>query len=656
MRLKSIQITDFQSIRDSNKFDIGDITCLVGKNESGKTAILKAIYRINPAIEEHADFDVTDDFPRWDVADYKIKSQKGEIPIAIVVRAIFTLENEELNVSNEMIGEKGLTSNELRISKNYDNRLLIGLDINEKEIYKNLANKYSLTKDVEEILENNDTYLKISELLNADTIEKTQDVQEILNILKEVENNKGWSLYLYNTIFEDYLPKFLYFDEYYQMRGCENIQKLLQRKSEGKSKESDYPLLGLISRARLDLNDLTSTDRTRELKNSLEGAGNHITKQIINYWSQNKYLELRFDIRPGKPNDPEGMREGTNIWCEVFDQKHRVTTELGTRSKGFVWFFSFLSWYSDYLETNKNVILLLDEPGLSLHGKAQQDLLFYFEAEIKGKHQLIYTTHSPFMVDVNNFDRIRIVQDRSIEDEVPREEEGTKVITEVLEATDDSLFPLQGALGYEIYQTLFIGPNSLVVEGVSDLLYLQTISSILEAMGRTGLDSKWVITPVGGSDKVPTFVALIGAQTELNIAVLIDYQRKDKQSIENLYKRKLLAKNKVVTYSEFTEKDEADIEDLFSEEFFIKLVNMEYESSLQKPIPLDILSKDMRILKSIEKYFEENPLKDCSFNHFRPARRLTEEVANGLEIPENTLDKYEQLFKRVNGLLKNNKK
>ena len=67
---------------------------------------------------------------------------------------------------------------------------------------------------------------------------------------------------------------------------------------------------------------------------------------------------------------------------------------------------------------------------------------------------------------------MRIVQDLSIEsnsDDLPEEKQGTKVITEVLDATPDSLFPLQGALGYEIYQTLFIGPNSLVVEGASDL-------------------------------------------------------------------------------------------------------------------------------------------------------------------------------------------
>jgi len=67
---------------------------------------------------------------------------------------------------------------------------------------------------------------------------------------------------------------------------------------------------------------------------------------------------------------------------------HWAHTPLGTRSRGFVWFFSFLAWYEDIKRQKQNVILLLDEPGLSLHGRAQADLLLYFEAELSG-HQLL---------------------------------------------------------------------------------------------------------------------------------------------------------------------------------------------------------------------------------------------------------------------------
>ena len=137
------------------------------------------------------------------------------------------------------------------------------------------------------------------------------------------------------------------------------------------------------------------------------------------------------------------MASGFNVWGEVYDRKHEVATGLGTRSKGFVWFFSFLAWYSAEKKRNEPLVLLLDEPGLSLHGKAQRDLLDYFEKEVSSneKHQLIYTTHSPFMVDSEKFDRVRIVQDRGIDTDadLPPEEDGTKVFTDVLLAGEDSL-------------------------------------------------------------------------------------------------------------------------------------------------------------------------------------------------------------------------
>ena len=90
------------------------------------------------------------------------------------------------------------------------------------------------------------------------------------------------------------------------------------------------------------------------------------------------------------------------------------------------------------------------------------------------------------MIDPQKFERVRIVQDLSIDakEQLPKEQDGTKVLTNVFDATDDSLFPLQGALGYEIQQTLFIGPNSLVVEGPADMLYLRAVSAQLEREGR----------------------------------------------------------------------------------------------------------------------------------------------------------------------------
>ena len=425
------------------------------------------------------------------------------------------------------------------------------------------------------------------------------------------------------------------------------------------SKYPDYPMLGLIGLARLDLDQLIDPDSTQDLVNKLEGAGNRLSRRVLQYWSQNKHVHMQFDVRPARREDPEGMRTGNNIWANVHDSRHMVSTNLGTRSRGFVWFFSFLAWYSLVEKENKdnNVILLLDEPGLFLHGKAQGDLLQYLEKELKERHQIIYTTHSPFMVDSTRFDLIRIIQDKGIDtnEVISKNEDGTKVLTEVLEAHEDSLFPLQGALGYEITQTLFVGKNSLIVEGVSDLLFIQSISSILERNNKQGLSPSWTITPVGGSDKVPAFVSLLGSQNDLNIATLIDFQKKDAQSIENLYKKKLLEKKQVITFTDFTRDSESDIEDMFGLDFYLHLINEEFKSDLSKPIlPSDIKKKHPRIIVRIEEYLKKHPLQNGTvLSHYRPARYFSENMDDlESDLPADALSRFEEAFEKLNSLIK----
>ena len=91
MKLTKIRNKEFQSVRDSNEFDTDDITCLVGKNEAGKTSILQALYKLNPVISTDGEFDVTDDYPRVDVEDYQHEVEQGIREHAAVVAAIFTL-------------------------------------------------------------------------------------------------------------------------------------------------------------------------------------------------------------------------------------------------------------------------------------------------------------------------------------------------------------------------------------------------------------------------------------------------------------------------------------------------------------------------------------------------------------------------------------
>ena len=654
MKLKQYHVREFKSVWDSGSIEIGDRqTCLVGKNEAGKTALLDALYRTNPIIVDDAVFDVTYDYPKREIEDYRFGVENGDREEAVVVSCQYELEADDIERVAAVFGDKVLKSNSFCRDTYYGKRTSqFVFPVDEAAARAFLARNPNITEPLTKSLrEANDWEAFASALAEA---EDTEAVTEMKSLVAKVQES-GLAHYIYNSIIWPRAPKFLYFDEYYQMRGQENLNELIQRDDARQLLESDHPLLGLINLARLDHRELVNTKNTAELKNKLEGAGNHLTSRIVKYWSQNQHIQMRFDVRDAKPEDPEGMRSGINVWGEVYDTVHWASTPLGSRSRGFVWFFSFLAWYEDIKRQKQNVILLLDEPGLSLHGRAQSDLLRYFDKELV-MHQLIYSTHSPFMINPQRFECVRIVQDLGIDakEQLPKDKDGTKVLTNVLDATEDSLFPLQGALGYEIQQTLFVGPNSLIVEGATDLLFLKAVSSELEREGRTGLSDKWVITPVGGSGKVPTFVALLGAQKGINIATLLDIQKKDRHQIEDLYKKKLLKKKNVNTYADFLDQDDADVEDLFDRDFYVDLVNREFAKQLASPIdPKKLNKKEPRTVKVVEAHLEANPMKSGAFNHYRPARYLSEQIGDLWgRMSDKAKDRFEAVFKVLNELLK----
>ena len=167
------------------------------------------------------------------------------------------------------------------------------------------------------------------------------------------------------------------------------------------------------------------------------------------------------------------------------------------------------------------------------------------------------------MVPPNRIHDVRVVED-VIKNQNSRNPIilGTKVSEDALIVDKDTLFPLQAYLGYEITQTLFIGENVLLVEGPSDILYLQAASHALKVQGKEGLNTKWTICPSGGIDKMFPFISLFGGH-KLKIAVLCDYGKGDKSKVRRLYESELLSSKRIFTTTDFTGKDESDIEDFF---------------------------------------------------------------------------------------------
>jgi predicted ATP-dependent endonuclease of OLD family len=415
------------------------------------------------------------------------------------------------------------------------------------------------------------------------------------------------------------------------MSGMVSIQKLQQDKENKTVSVGDQIFLAFLEYAGTTLEELLNTDR-----------------RVI-------------DIDSGKPKDPAPFNTGTVAEIRIKNNNHKATLPLSERSAGFIWFFSFLAQFKQLrkIPDNGNAIILLDEPGLTLHGKAQGDLLRYIVERLLPDHQVIFTTHSPFMVPMDRLADVRIVEDVVIEKPGKRPEvKGTKVRSDVLEVNDDTLFPLQGALGYEVTQSLFIGANTWLVEGPSDILYLNVLSQALTKRGRVGLDPKWTLCPSGGIDKIAPFVRLFGGN-RINVAVLSDIANGDKTKIENLKKANILKAGHFYTCADFTNQAESDVEDLFDPDLFVEMLNGAYKPPAENAVTKDALmaaAPTPRIVKKAEALFKLMPATVAEFDHFGASRWLLENPSTlDADTPavQTTLDRFEEVFKAFNALVAN---
>lgn len=639
MHLIKARITDYRSVEDSAIFDVEeDVTCFVGKNESGKTTLLQALFRLNPV--EPAAFDEVVDFPARKTRDRKKLPAGKRIP---VVRATFRFDDTEIKIIEEELGPKVLRSPEFEVVIGYrDDEETFELHYNEAAVVNHLRSALDLPVAAAKAIGAANT---IEDLLDAlDALDELPSEASAL-----ADRIRGWrdcdlGSYLIDKYASPLMPKFVYFADYDTMPGKVPLPDLIRRRDSGDLERGERALLSLLDMVGVSPEDFQDSGQHERLIRELENAGNVISEEVFDYWSQNKELEVQLKVLTPETGAQPPFNEGPILQVRVFNTRHRASVPFDDRSRGFVWFFSFLAYFNELEDARTtDLILLLDEPGLSLHGRAQADLLRLIDERLAPKHQVLYTTHSPFMVDPDHLQRVRTVIDM--------ERGGAKVSSEIFKADEDTVFPLLTAMGIEMTQTLFVGEHVLLLEGPSDLIYLDVLTEVTEANGSTGLDPRWVKTPIGGSGKLSTFVTLLGAN-KLNVAVLVDSSTKDVGAIQRLRDNAQLARNGLVEISEFTSAADADVEDLFDRDFYLELVNRAYAAELTTPITAaDLNPKDPRVVRQIDAEFKKRNIT-TRFNHYKPAAVLLhEQAALTPLIDPATTARADQLFTRLNSLL-----
>jgi predicted ATP-dependent endonuclease of OLD family len=535
MKLIKAEIHKYKSFEDTQSFNIeDDITILVGMNESGKTSALESIAKTNYfQDDEQFKFNTTHDYPR---RQKKKMDKSGETPKAIT--CTYEIDKTlKYRIENEF-GEEILKSNQFSVTTKYSNNgTWDTIQIDKIKLISNLTNKYNIASKTL-----NDKLEKVKNKEDFDSFKSEYSDEKYISAFESLEkyftNSWGWrtdpfSEYISRNYLKPNLPKFLYYDEYFALPSRISIEKLQNDNLEEYELKTAKALFEL---ADIDTEELLEADDFEDFISELEATEAIISDELFKYWQTNKNLNITFQIDKKEETD---NRNHTRIVEHILDirVKHRgVSLPLKNRSKGFNWFFSFLVWFKRIQEdTNSNYILLLDEPGLNLHASAQADLLHFIE-DLSDDYQILYTTHSPFMIPTNSLDRVRTVLET---------DKGSSISDSLQQKDPNTLFPLQASLGYDIAQNLFINNKNLLVEGVSDLIILTAISEILETKNRESLNSNITIVPTGGLEKVATFISLLRG-SELDIVCLLDSYTdpKGKAKMDTMIREKIIQEKK----------------------------------------------------------------------------------------------------------------
>ena len=636
MILKNVVIHKYKSFESDQVFDLNeDITILVGMNESGKTASLEAIAKTNYfQNDDQFKFNLTHDYPR---KEKKKIDKSGTNPKAIT--CTYEISDALLEKIDQDVGKKVLKSKEFSITTKYNNqeRTFSKIRADKKKFISFKTKQLNVSSK-----STNDKLYKIRSLAEFEEFAASFKDEVYIDAFQKLKKYFEFKLSFENPI-EDYLareyftknlPKFLYYDEYFALPSRISIEKLEQKQLDTYEYKTAKALFEL---ADINTSEIIKSNDFEDFIAELEATEAIISEELFKYWKTNKNLQITFQI---DKKEQVYNHNHTRIIEHILDVRVKskgVSLPLKNRSKGFNWFFSFLVWFKKIQEdSDSNYILLLDEPGLNLHASAQSDLLRFLE-DLSEKYQIVYTTHSPFMISSDKLDRVRTVLETK---------NGSIISDSIQEKDPNTLFPLQAALGYDIAQNLFISPKNLLVEGVSDLVVLTALSGVLESENRIGLREDVTIVPTGGLDKVATFISLLRG-SQLQMFCLLDSYTdpKGKAKMEKMISEKIIQKNKIIFFDEFLPNhSKADIEDLFSKNDYLKLFNSAFkEHSIIKES--DLNSDIQQIIIQINKH-----LGIERYNHFRPANEL---VKFGLEksfFSYESLDNFENVFKVVNKL------
>ncbi len=668
MRLRKFRIQAFRCIHDSSDVVVGDLAAFVGRNESGKTTILQAL----------AMLDRDEVVSELDLCDEMTERLKSEIRI---VEGDFELNQDETEIVKEKF--PGLQLKKLKIfrtNKNPEIQYDFGdIKIDQKED-ENLEYWQNVKKQLSNFVESIPNYIskkldtdfftgntpndkkiiqaeldEFNNTLRAIATEEQQVISEweetYADIIKNVEKiliDNSESEALKKFIGDNLHPRFVYFSDYKKILGNINLSEFIKGATTGieyiEGFDRAETVKNLLYLAELEI------EKLEEIKNSpsklikfLNTAGKNLTQRLNPSW-KGEAINVELRLNPG------------NILSVVISDVHKDGTITNTgllnrRAEGFKWTFSFIVNFAAETQRSelKEAILLLDEPARNLHPTQQagiSDLL----KNLAGSNQVLYATHSPFMIFDYTPGNLLVV-------ELDRKTHLSKIFYDYWKADDATLTPILYGLSKGLVDSITdreVGNNSrplIIVETMSDTMYLNAFDKYLQDPN-ISMNPLNVVPAYTKNSVLP--LSIFYHNHGYNTFVLLDNDYESNQIAEQLKNNKF-SETQII----FFEREGnllQSIEDYMVVEDYLYAVNQTYEIKLRREGFTNLSKEEVLIhgkkgiVENLKAVWNEHSDDDWGeFEKEEVCRYISGKIAlgNASFLTEKTRDRLRTLYRLI---------
>ena len=671
MRLRKFRIRAYRCIHDSGEIRVGDLAAFVGRNESGKTTILQALTLLN---REHQ-------LSELDLCDEMVEELKNEIRLAD--------GDFELNFNETKIIKDAFPNipeiKKLKIFRTNTNPIA-QYDFGDVEISdaenSGLNSWENFVEKVSNFLDTIPNQIRIK--LNTQFFEGTPPENEEMfrNQMAEFGNN----LYVLaadepqitvewekisedpNTSFQNLLigttekialenfievnlhTRFVYFSDYKKIIGNINLNEYGRDKNlpsiEFSEDEFDKAetVDNLFYLAELDVNELEEAKESpSQLIKLLNTCSKRLTEKLNPAWKGEPiHVELRLN-----PN---------NIMSVVISDVHKDGTVTNTgllnrRAEGFKWTFSFIVNFAAETQRAelKEAILLLDEPARNLHPTQQRGISDLLK-NLAGSNQVLYATHSPYMIFDYAPGNLLVV-------ELDKKKHLSRIYYDYWNADDLTLTPILYGLSRGLVESIVdreIGYNSrpvIIVETIADTMYLNAFDKYLEDPN-ISMNPLNIVAAYNKNSVLP--LAIFYRNHGYNTFVLLDNTKESKDISTQLVANEF---SKVQTiFFEHDGKPLQSIEDYMLPIDFLHAVNQTYAIKLRKEGYVNLTNDHIKsknkngVLESLESIWEEHKEDGWeNFDNEEVCRYICEKIAiNEAEfLSDKTRDRFRSLYRLI---------